>query len=87
MTRKMYTGTPLRIMAKAAKEGPGSDVSGMMTRNSETTIIMTGRINHTCVNMTGVIYIYLPADLSFTQSQLLSDLEEPLLMSVSDPHD
>ena len=49
MTRKMYTGAPLRIMTKAKNEGPSSDMSGMMTRNSETTIIMTGRINHTWI--------------------------------------
>ena len=48
MTRKMYTGVPLRIMAKASNEGAGCVVSGMMTRNNETTIIMIGMINHTC---------------------------------------
>lgn len=60
MTRKMYTGAPLRITAKATNEGTGSDASGMMMRNSETTIIMTGRINHTCVHISGVMYILNP---------------------------
>lgn len=49
MTRKMYTGVPLRIIAKASNEGPGCDVSGMKTRNTETTIMMIGMINHTCI--------------------------------------
>ena len=49
MTKKIYTGVPLRIMEKATNDGPGSVVSGSNTSKTDTTIMMMGSSSHTCI--------------------------------------